>query len=304
MKKISVLLLATVLFSCVLAGCATKSANSSKTSSVNTEQSTSVAKQTEATASAESSDETINEAIKDIKAKGKLVLATSADYPPYEWHMLKDGKDEIVGFDIAIARALAKSIGVELEIKDLDFEAIIPSVSSGQADIGIAGLSTTPERLEAVNMTDSYFQNKQVVLVPKTAKDNYKSMADFKGKTVGAQTGSIAESTVRESFPKDVQVKSLAKLNNLVMEVQNGTADALVIAKSSGEQYVKQFSDLVALELDIPDEPGVCIALKKGNDALTTYINQELKKLITDGKVEQWIKQYEALSNENSQKEN
>lgn len=303
MKKISVLLLATVLFSCVLTGCASKSADSSKASSANSEQTT-ASEQTEAMSSANSSDSAQNDAIKEIKAKGKLVLATSADYPPYEWHMLKAGKDEIVGFDIAIARALAKSIGVELEIKDLDFEAIIPSVSSGQADIGIAGLSTTPERLEAVNMTDSYFQNKQVVLVPKTAKDNYKSMADFKGKTVGAQTGSIAESTIRENFPKDVQLKSLAKLNNLVMEVQNGTADALVIAKSSGEQYAKQFTDLVALELDVPDEPGVCIALKKGNDALTAYINQELKKLIADGKVDQWIKQYEALSNENSQKEN
>lgn len=290
MKKFSVLLLATVLLSCAFAGCS-KSEQKTNSSSVATTQTS------ETTVAVSQSAQASDEAIAKIKAKGKLTLATSADYPPYEWHMLKDGKDEVVGFDIEIAKALAKSIGVELEIKDLDFEAIIPSVSSGQADIGIAGLSTTPERLEAVNMTDAYFQNQQVVLVPKKAEDQYKSMADFKGKIVGAQTGSIQEATIREHFPKDVQLKSLAKLNNLVMEVQNGTADALVIAKSSGEQYAKQFPELVALSIDIPDEPGVCIALKKGDDALTAYINNELKKLVAEGKIAEWIKQYEELSN-------
>lgn len=301
MKKISVLLLTTVLFCCAFAGCSKQvnDKNISTASTVDAKDTKSVTSDANTTDAAKATDA----ALKEIKARGKLVLATSADYPPYEWHMLKDGKDEIVGFDIEIAKALAASIGVPLEIKDLDFEAIIPSISSGQADIGIAGLSTTPERLEAVNMTDAYFQNQQVVLVPKEAKDKYTCMADFAHKTVGAQTGSIQESTVRDNFPKDVQLKSLAKLNNLVMEVTNGTADALVIAKSSGEQYAKQFPNLVALSLDIPDEPGVCIALQKGNDALTSYINSELKKLIKDGKITEWIKQYEALSNENTKED-
>ena len=247
--------------------------------------------------SRQSSDEsTADPALQEIKKKGKLVLATSADYPPYEWHLMQNGKDEIVGFDIEIARSLAKSIGVELEIKDLDFDAIVPSITSGQADIGIAGLSVTKERLESVNMTQPYFQNKQIILVNKSAAGQYKKLEDFKGKTVGAQTGSIQETTVHEKFPPEVKVKSLAKLNNLVMEVLNGTADGLVIAKSSGEQYVKLFPDLVALDITLPDEPGVCIALKKGNDALTTYFNRELQKLIDTGKVKEWISQYEKIS--------
>lgn len=247
--------------------------------------------------SRQSSDEsTADPALQEIKKKGKLGLATSADYPPYEWHLMQNGKDEIVGFDIEIARSLAKSIGVELEIKDLDFDAIVPSITSGQADIGIAGLSVTKERLESVNMTQPYFQNKQIILVNKSAAGQYKKLEDFKGKTVGAQTGSIQETTVHEKFPPEVKVKSLAKLNNLVIEVLNGTADGLVIAKSSGEQYVKLFPDLVALDITLPDEPGVCIALKKGNDALTTYFNRELQKLIDTGKVKEWISQYEKIS--------
>lgn len=249
---------------------------------------------------AQVSQEDMDAAVKKIKDNGKLVLATSADYPPYEWHLLKDGKDEIVGFDIEIAKAIAEEMGVELEIKDLDFDGIIPSITSGQADIGIAGLSATPEREEAVNFSAPYFTNEQVVLVRKEDADKYKKMEDFAGKVVGAQTGSIQEETVRENFPKDVELKSLAKLNNLAMEVKNKTADALVISKSSGEQYAKQFPELVVIDVGVPEEPGVCVASKKGNDALTAYINQVVQKLIDEGKIKEWIAEYEKLADEST----
>ena len=246
------------------------------------------------------SQEDMDAAVKAIKDKGKLVLATSADYPPYEWHLLKDGKDEIVGFDIEIAKAIADEMGVELEIKDLDFDGIIPSITSGQADIGIAGLSATPEREEAVNFSVPYFTNEQVVLVRKEDAEKYKKMEDFAGKVVGAQTGSLQEETVHENFPKDVEVKSLAKLNNLALEVKNKTADALVISSSAGAQYAKQFPELVVIDAGVPEEPGVCVASKKGNDALTAYINQVVQKLIDEGKIEGWIAEYEKLSDEST----
>ena len=125
-------------------------------------------------------------------------------------------------------------------------------------------------------------------------------MEDFAGKVVGAQTGSIQEETVRENFPKDVELKSLAKLNNLAMEVKNKTADALVISKSSGEQYAKQFPELVVIDAGVPEEPGVCVASKKGNDALTAYINQVVQKLIDEGKIKEWIAEYEKLADEST----
>lgn len=247
---------------------------------------------------AQVSQEDMDAAAKEIKEKGKLVMATSADYPPYEWHLMKDGKDEIVGFDVEIAKAIAQEIGVELEIKDLDFDGIIPSITSGQADIGIAGMSATPEREEAANFSIPYFENEQVVLVRKEDADKYKKVEDFAGKVVGAQTGSVQESTVRENFPKDVELKSLSKLNNLAMEVKNKTADALVISKSSGAQYAKQFPELVAIDPGVPKEPGVCVTMKKGNDALTAYVNQVLQKLIDEGKIKEWIGEYEKIADE------
>ena len=289
MKKFGLLSILAMVMAFALVGCGSgaNNANNAASNEGNKE-------------AAQVSQEDMDAAVKAIKDKGKLVLATSADYPPYEWHLLKDGKDEIVGFDIEIAKAIADEMGVELEIKDLDFDGIIPSIASGQADIGIAGLSATPEREEAVNFSAPYFTNEQVVLVRKEDAEKYKKMEDFAGKVVGAQTGSIQEETVRENFPKDVELKSLSKLNNLAMEVKNKTADALVISKSSGEQYAKQFPELVVIDAGVPEEPGVCVASKKGNDALTAYINQVVQKLIDEGKIEGWIAEYEKLADEST----
>ena len=289
MKKFGLLSILAMVMAFALVGCGSgaNNANNAASNEGNKE-------------AAQVSQEDMDAAVKAIKDKGKLVLATSADYPPYEWHLLKDGKDEIVGFDIEIAKAIADEMGVELEIKDLDFDGIIPSIASGQADIGIAGLSATPEREEAVNFSAPYFTNEQVVLVRKEDAEKYKKMEDFAGKVVGAQTGSIQEETVRENFPKDVELKSLAKLNNLALEVKNKTADALVISKSSGEQYAKQFPELVVIDAGVPEEPGVCVASKKGNDALTAYINQVVQKLIDEGKIEGWIAEYEKLADEST----
>ncbi len=287
MKKFGLLSILAMVMAFALVGCGSgaNNANNAANNEGNKE-------------AAQVSQEDMDAAVKAIKDKGKLVMATSADYPPYEWHLVKDGKDEIVGFDVEIAKAIAEDMGVELEIKDLDFDGIIPSIASGQADIGIAGLSATPEREEAVNFSVPYFTNEQVVLVRKEDAEKYKKMEDFAGKVVGAQTGSIQEETVRENFPKDVELKSLSKLNNLAMEVKNKTADALVISKSSGEQYAKQFPELVVIDAGVPEEPGVCVTMKKGNDALTAYVNQVLQKLIDEGKIEGWITEYEKIADE------
>lgn len=287
MKKTSLLALLAMVMAFALVGCGSGAKNGENAPN-----------NSDKKEAAQVSQEDMEAAAKEIKEKGKLVMATSADYPPYEWHLMKDGKDEIVGFDVEIAKAIAQEIGVELEIKDLDFDGIIPSITSGQADIGIAGMSATPEREEAANFSIPYFENEQVVLVRKEDADKYKKVEDFAGKVVGAQTGSVQESTVRENFPKDVELKSLSKLNNLAMEVKNKTADALVISKSSGAQYAKQFPELVAIDPGVPKEPGVCVTMKKGNDALTAYVNQVLQKLIDEGKIKEWIGEYEKIADE------
>ncbi|MBR5815781.1 MAG: transporter substrate-binding domain-containing protein, partial [Methanocorpusculaceae archaeon] len=98
---------------------------------------------------------------KDVERKGTLVMATNAYFPPYEYYAGGD----IVGIDADIAQAICDELGYELEIKDMEFDAIIPAIASGKADFGAAGMTVTEDRLKNVDFTDSYATAKQVIIV-------------------------------------------------------------------------------------------------------------------------------------------
>ncbi|MDZ4906989.1 transporter substrate-binding domain-containing protein, partial [Clostridium perfringens] len=109
----------------------------------------------------------------DVKEKGKLVVGLSADYAPYEFHIMKDGKDEIVGFDVEIAKEIAKDMGVELEIKDMKFDSLVAAVPTGKIDMVISGMSPTEERKKAVDFSDIYYVAEHGMVVRAEDKDKY-----------------------------------------------------------------------------------------------------------------------------------
>ena len=100
-----------------------------------------------------------------IKDKGVLVLGTSADYPPFEFHIEVDGKDTIVGFDIDIAKKIAENIGVELEIVDMKFEGLLPALTAGKIDLIVSGMTPTDERKQSVDFSLTYYDARQTMLV-------------------------------------------------------------------------------------------------------------------------------------------
>ncbi|WKL02385.1 transporter substrate-binding domain-containing protein [Paenibacillus amylolyticus] len=95
----------------------------------------------------------------------KLVLGTSADFAPYEFHKVINGKDEIVGFDIEIAKEIAKDLGAELVIEDMGFDGLLPSLQSGRVDLVISGMTPTDERKKSIDFSDTYYKSKQVIMV-------------------------------------------------------------------------------------------------------------------------------------------
>lgn len=125
------------------------------------------------------------------EAKETLVLATSADFPPYEYY---EGQ-EIVGIDAEIAKALGEKLGYDVQIEDMNFDSIIPSIVSGKADIAMAGLTVTPERQESVDFTDSYATGVQVVIV--NADSDITSVDDLFAEganhTIGVQTATTGD---------------------------------------------------------------------------------------------------------------
>ncbi|MCY6372099.1 ABC transporter substrate-binding protein [Clostridium ganghwense] len=238
---------------------------------------------------AESKTEKGAEKLDKIKKTGKLVLGTCADYPPYEFHKMIDGKDTIVGFDIEIAKAIANDLGVELEIKDMDFDGLIPSLKTGKVDILISGMTPTEERAKQVDFSKVYYKAVQNVLIRKEDKAKFNTVESLTGKKVGAQTASVQEKIAKEEL-KDANVLSLGKVTDLVLSLKTKKVDAVVVEGPVAKAYADKNSDVIIADIKVgnPDD-GSAIAVQKGNTQLIEAINKTIDKLVTEGKIDEFV---------------
>ena len=189
-------------------------------------------------------------ALDKIKASGKIILGTSADYPPYEFHALVDGKDTIVGFDIELAKEIAKDLGVELEIKDMSFDGLLAALVSGNVDMVISGMTPTEERRQNVDFSDIYYQavHGAVIRVADEAKYGADA-ASLKDVLIGAQRGAIQVGIAKEQIKgvtgaaldeNHPQIKELGALPDLIMEVKNNKIEAVIAELPVADAYVKR----------------------------------------------------------------
>ncbi|GMK39015.1 amino acid ABC transporter [Paenibacillus sp. CCS19] len=224
-----------------------------------------------------------------IKESGKLVLGTSADYPPYEFHHTKDGKDQIVGFDISIAQQIAKDLGVELEIQDMKFEGLLLALNSNKVDLIISGMTPTAERAKSVDFTNVYYTAEQGVLVSKEAAASYQTFDDLKGKRIGVQKGSLQEGIAKGI--EGAKLTSLGKISELVMELQSGRVDAVMAEMPVTKLYASSHPELTLTGIVVPtdQEGSAAIAVKKNNKALVDALNESLDKLKQNGSLDQYI---------------
>lgn len=220
--------------------------------------------------------------IKTVEA-GKLTLATNAEFPPYEYH---DG-DKIVGIDMDIADAIAKKLGLEVQIEDIAFDSVILEVTSGKADIGLAGISATDERKQSVDFSDTYTTSKQLIIV----KDDspIKGSKDIEGKTVGVQTGTTGD--ILASDIKDVKPERYDKGMDAVQALSQGKVDAVIIDSEVAKKFVEETSGLKVLDEAFADE-NYAIAIKKGNKELLDSVNKALSELKSDGTIDSIIAKY------------
>ncbi len=233
-----------------------------------------------------------------IKEKDKIVLGTAADYPPYEFHKLINGEDEIVGFDIEIAKQIAADLGVELEIVDMKFDGLLPALVTDDIDFIVAGMVANEERKKTVDFSIPYYQGKQRMLVRIEDKDNLKGPEDFNGLKVGAQKSTIQEEIAIEKF-SNAEYIGLSKITDLVLELKNKKIDGLILAEPVAIAYVAQNKDLYMPEVILGQEDGISVAVNKGNSELLKAINETLEKLIKDGSIDKFVQDASALAEEN-----
>lgn len=237
--------------------------------------------------------------LEKIKAAGKIVVGTSADYPPYEFHALIDGKDEIVGFDIEIAKEIAKGLGVELEIQDMGFDAVLAGVGSGLIDIGLAGINPSAERDAEMDFSDIYYQAKHTLLVSAGDKDSYRSVEDLKEKTVGVQIGTVQEEVAKQNLDP-AQVKSLGKVTDLVLELKTGLIDAIILEEPVADSYAAQNSDLAVSSEVVFEMQDMGSSVITANDEpeLMAEINTILGELKSSGKIDNFVAEATKLSDQ------
>lgn len=232
-----------------------------------------------------------------IKKSGVLKVATSADYAPFEFHTMVDGKDKIVGSDIDLAKAIAKELGVKAEVSDMNFNTVLASLKEGKADLAISAISVTDERKQQFDFTDNYYNPPQVVIINKKNKEIYRNANDLKDKNVGAQKGSIQEELVKTQL-KGAKLVTIDKVPNMIVEVNQGSLAATVVEKTIAESYIAQNPDLMIADISLepaPDE-AFAIALPKESNQLQKELNQIIKKLNDEGKIEEFIQQNNELA--------
>ena len=227
--------------------------------------------------------------LSDIKSKGKLVVGTSADYPPYEFHTMANGKDEIVGVDIDVAKEDAKDLGVELEVKDMDFDGLLVALQAGKVDMVFAGMTPTDERKENADFSDIYYTATHRFILRSGEEGSVKSFDDLKGKKIGVQKGSIQEGIAKENFD-EANIKSLAKVTDLVLDLKNKKVDAILIEEGVAKINCDKNKDIAMSDFVVTDENGgAAIALKKGSTELQTEVNKTISKLKEEDKITKFV---------------
>ena len=232
-----------------------------------------------------------------IKSKGTIVVGTSADYPPYEFHKVIDGKDTIVGFDIQLAEKIAEDLDVELEVIDMNFDGLLPALKAGKIDFIAAGMNPTEERKESVDFTNIYYDTNQTMLVLSENKDTLTTVESFSGLKVGVQKSTLQETIFDEQFAGAEKV-ALSKIPNLIMELQSEKIDGIILAEVVAKQYADANPNITLNGLDLGSEGGVAIAIDKGQTELLEAMNSTIDKVIEDGTLDQYILDAMALEKE------
>ena len=256
MKKIIALTLAAVMVACAFAGCSQKEENALNT-----------------------------------VEPGKLIMATNAAFPPYEFI---EG-NEIVGIDAEIAGAIAEKLGLELQIDDMEFDSIVESVKGGKADIGLAGMTVTPERQEVINFTASYATGVQVVIVTEdsaiTTVDDL--FAEGAMHIIGVQRNTTGDlySTWDLEDAGLATIDRYSKGADAVQALLTGKVDCVVIDNEPAKAFVAQVEGLKILDTEYVTED-YAGAMSKDNTALYEAVNAALEELIADGTVQAIVDKY------------
>ncbi len=228
-----------------------------------------------------------------------LIMGTSADYAPFEFmYKGEDGTMQYGGIDVSVGQYIAESMGKELKVENMSFDYLLPSLVKGDFDIVIAAMEADGERLKSADFSDPYYTDlPPAILVKASDAASYKTLADFSGKSVAAQTGTTKLDIVNKQLT-GANAVPLALVTDMVNELVNGKVDAILVDGAVAKQYAETNKDLVIA--DASSELGAaqpyCVAVAKGDPkGLLPAINAAIAKMNEENKLESFISAADAL---------
>lgn len=237
----------------------------------------------------------------DFVNPGKLTVAVSTDFAPFEFvDLTKQGQEKFAGSDIALAKKIAEALGLELNIKAMDFDATMVSLDNEIADIAISGFSYTVSRAASYLYSECYYDEGdggQVIVIKKSDETKYTTIESMnvEGVKIAGQNGALQQNLVTQFTPNATLVK-IDDLNAAYDQLKSGALDGVAVAETVAKTIVASNSDLVIMAepFDFKDS-GSFALMKKGNTALAELINPVIKEIVAKDAYKEWVKNGDAL---------
>ena len=222
---------------------------------------------------------------------GKLTVATSPDFAPYEFYAIdENGDPQLAGFDMALAQYIADYLGLELEVVPMDFDGTILELQNKKVDLSMAGYSPDPDRADAMDFSDIYISGGQSFVCLDATADKFPDLAAANNRdyTIGAQIGSIQADLAHENTP-DADIIEMAKVPDILAELLTGKMDGAFIETMVAESYEKNYPELCVV-LEVPyDAVGSVVGVYKGNEALLAGVNEAIAACQADGTFDGYV---------------
>ena len=247
-----------------------------------------------------------NDRLAQIKAKGYIELCTEPYFAPFEYvDPTKTGDDQYQGMDLEVAKYIADKIGVDLKITALGFTAVLAGVADGKYDFTISAIAYSPERAEAMRLSDVYYATNTGYgfIVRSEDVGKYTDIDSLKDAVVITQSGSVQEALYNQYVNGACkEFKLVANMTDGYLAVSEGKADVCICSTASASLYAQANGGLdipdFRFEVD-PNMNGVCVAMPtEGTESLAELINQCIAELNESGKPEEWYSQYESAAAE------
>jgi polar amino acid transport system substrate-binding protein len=232
-----------------------------------------------------------------IKKRGKLIVGTSADYPPFE---SVDKNSKFVGFDMDLIREVGQRMGLKVEIKDMAFDGLIAATKTKKIDVVIACLTGTKERDKQIDFSTPYYFRKDAFLVSGKSDVKFKTPQDAAKMSIGVQTGSTQEIWVREhlikpGLMKDSQMLLYERMDNAGLDLNAGRVDTLMLVAKPARTMAEKLNLNVALETAETVTAGTCIGMPDGETALKGELDRIINEIKADGWLDKKYKEFGLL---------